>query len=81
MDIMLKRILSLIPDRHGADAAFARSIGYKSGNVIADWRAGRSASYRGKLREIAAVCGVSVERPPLPPTSRFPAAPRNCTLC
>ena len=61
MDIMLKRILSLIPDRHGADAAFARSIGYKSGNVIADWRAGRSASYRGKLREIAAVYGVSVE--------------------
>ena len=61
MDILLKRILSLIPDRHGADAAFARSIGYKSGNVIADWRAGRSASYRGKLREIAAVYGVSVE--------------------
>ena len=24
MDIMLQRILSLIPDRHGADAEFAR---------------------------------------------------------
>lgn len=53
MDIMLQRILSLIPDRHGADAEFARSLGYKSGNVVADWRAGRSGSYRGKLREIA----------------------------
>ncbi len=42
MDIMLQRILSLIPDRHGADAEFARSLGYKSGNVVADWRAGRS---------------------------------------
>ena len=40
MDIMLQRILSLIPDRHGADAEFARSLGYKSGNVVADWRAG-----------------------------------------
>ena len=54
MDIMLQRILSLIPDRHGADAEFARSLGYKSGNVVADWRAGRSGSYRGKLREFAA---------------------------
>ena len=44
MDIMLQRILSLIPDRHGADAEFARSLGYKSGNVVADWRAGRSRS-------------------------------------
>ena len=34
MDIMLQRILSLIPDRHGADAEFARSLGYKSGNVV-----------------------------------------------
>ena len=52
MDIMLKRILSLIPDRHGADAAFARSIGYKSGNVIADWRAGRSAPLSPFLRRL-----------------------------
>ena len=33
MDIMLQRILSLIPDRHGADAEFARSLGYKSGKI------------------------------------------------
>ena len=76
MDIMLQRILSLIPDRHGADAEFARSLGYKSGNVVADWRAGRSGSYRGKLREIAEkynvtvdwLCGNSpqIEKPALP---------------
>ena len=76
MDIMLQRILSLIPDRHGADAEFARSIGYKTGNVVADWRAGRSGSYRGKLREIAEkynvtvdwLCGNSpqIEKPALP---------------
>ena len=70
MDIMLQRILSLIPDRHGADAEFARSIGYKTGNVVADWRAGRSNSYRGKLREIADwLCGHSpqIEKPALQP--------------
>ena len=60
MDIMLQRILSLIPDRHGADAEFARSIGYKTGNVVADWRAGRSNSYRNKLREIADACGAKL---------------------
>ena len=52
MDILLKRILSLIPDRHGADAAFARSIGYKSGNVIADWRAGRFPGIAGETEFI-----------------------------
>ena len=61
MDIMLQRILSLIPDRHGADAEFARSIGYKNGNIIADWRAGRSTSYRGRLQRIAERYGVSVD--------------------
>lgn len=60
----------------GADAEFARSLGYKSGNVVADWRAGRSGSYRGKLREIAEkynvtvdwLCGNSpqIEKPALP---------------
>ena len=61
MDIMLQRILSLIPDRHGADAEFARSIGYKTGNVVADWRAGRSNSYRNKLRDIADRYDVTVD--------------------
>ena len=43
MDIMLERILSLIPKKengdfqHGSQKAFANSIGLKSGNLIADW--------------------------------------------
>ena len=61
MDILLERILSLVPDQHGGDKEFALSIGYKSGNVIADWRAGRSKSYKGKVREISRVYGVSVD--------------------
>ena len=48
MDIMLQRILSLIPDRHGADAEFARSLGYKSGNVVADWRAAPTGESCGR---------------------------------
>lgn len=61
MDILLERILSLVPNRHGGDKEFALSIGYKSGNVIADWRAGRSKSYKGKVQEISRVYGVSVD--------------------
>lgn len=61
MDIVLQRILSLIPDTHGADKEFAISIGYKSGNIIADWRAGRSTSYHGKVPTIAEVYGVSAD--------------------
>ena len=61
MDIMLERILSLVPDHHGGDKEFALSIGYKSGNIIADWRAGRSKSYKGKIREISRVYEVSID--------------------
>ncbi len=61
MDILLERILSLVPSYHGGDKEFALSIGYKSGNVIADWRAGRSKSYKGKVQEISRVYGVSVD--------------------
>ena len=34
---------------------------YKTGNVVADWRAGRSNSYRNKLREIADRYDVTVD--------------------
>ena len=79
MDIMLQRILSLIPERHGADAEFARSLGYKNGNIIADWRAGRSTSYRGRLPQIAERYGVSVDwlcgsSPLVEPPALSPAA-------
>ena len=67
MDITLKRILSLIPKKengdyqHGAQKAFANSIGLKSGNLITDWSKGRSVSYKNYLYEISAKYNVSVE--------------------
>lgn len=67
MDITLERILSLIPRKpdgsyvHGALKEFAESIGLKSGNLISDWQAGRSTSYKKKLHEIAVKYDVSVE--------------------
>lgn len=67
MDIMLERILSLVPKKgngkfqHGALKEFAQSIGLKNGNLVSDWIAGRSRSYQQKLYEIAAVYHVSVE--------------------
>ena len=67
MDIMLERILSLIPKKpngdfqHGALKKFAQSIGLKSGNSVSDWIGNRSKSYEGYLYQIAAVYDVSVE--------------------
>lgn len=67
MDIVLERILSLIPKKengdfmHGAKKAFAISIGFKSGEIISDWIAGRSTSYKGHLQEISKVYGVSID--------------------
>ena len=67
MDITLERILSLIPRKpngqfiHGAKKEFAQNIGMECANLISDWIAGRSCSYRQKLYHIAAVYGVSVE--------------------
>lgn len=67
MDIMLERILSLIPKKengdfqHGSQKAFANSIGLKSGNLISDWIKGRSESYMNYLYEISAKYNVSLE--------------------
>ncbi len=67
MDIMLSRILSLIPTKengdfvHGEKKKFAEKIGLRSGNVISDWMSGRSSSYSNYIYEIAAIYGVSVE--------------------
>lgn len=67
MDIVLERILSLIPKKpdgsfvHGARKEFAQSIGLRSGNVIADWISGRSESYAGYLYQISSVYNVSIE--------------------
>jgi hypothetical protein len=67
MDIMLHRILSLIPRKengdfkHGEQSKFARAIGFKDGHIISDWVAGNSESYRNYLYQIAAKYDVSVE--------------------
>lgn len=67
LDIMLERILSLIPKKengdfkHGAKKEFAIGIGFKSGEIVSDWIAGRSKSYEGYLYQIAALHNVSVE--------------------
>ena len=40
---------------------FAQSIGYDSGDIVSMWINGSSTSYNGKLHEISAKYGVSVE--------------------
>lgn len=86
MDIMLERILSLIPKKengdfqHGALKTFANSIGLKSGNLISDWLKGRSESYKNYIYEVSAKYGVSVDwlkgetdekNPPVPEDERI----------
>ena len=86
MDIMLERILSLIPRKengafqHGALKSFANSIGLKSGNLISDWVNGRSESYRNYIYQISSKHGVSLEwlkgesdekNPPVPEDKRI----------
>lgn len=66
MDIMLERILSLLPRKpdgkyvRGAKKDFAVSIGYDSGDIVSMWINGSSESYKGKLHEIAAKYDVSI---------------------
>ena len=67
MDIMLERILSLIPKKpngdfvHGEKKKFAVGIGFKSGEIVSDWIANRSDSYKNYLYEISQKYDVSVE--------------------
>lgn len=66
MDIMLQRIVSLIPQKpdgnfvHGAKKAFADSLGLPS-NIVAEWIAGRNKSYQRHIHAISNIYGVSVE--------------------
>ena len=66
MDIVLERILSLLPKKpdgkfiRGSKKKFAQSIGYDSGDIVSMWINGSSTSYNGKLHEISAKYGVSV---------------------
>lgn len=65
MDIVLERILSLIPRKpdgkyvHGAKKAFCESIGAPT-NIISEWETEKTRSYRNYLYQIAAQYGVSV---------------------
>jgi len=67
LDIMLERILSLIPKKpngdfvHGEKKKFAVSIGFKSGEIVSDWIAGRSDSYKNYLYEISQKHNVTVD--------------------
>lgn len=66
MDIVLERILSLLPRKddgklvHGAKKEFADKLGIDN-NVITQWTRGASKSYNGYLYQIADVYNVSVE--------------------
>lgn len=65
-DITLVRVLSLIPKnddgtyKHGAKKEFAKSIGYKGGEIVHQWEIGLSTSYLNKIYEISSVHNVSV---------------------
>jgi hypothetical protein len=67
MDIVLERILSLIPKGpdgkyvHGAKTKFAKNLGYNDGAIVAMWENGSSISYNKKLYQIADQYHVSVE--------------------
>ena len=67
MDIVLTRILSLIPKKHdgkfvhGELKEFANKLNLKSGNVVSDWMNGRSTSYTSYVYQIADIYNVSVE--------------------
>ena len=67
MDIVLERILSLIPKGpdgkyvHGEKTKFAKKIGYNDGAIVAMWENGSSISYNKKLYQIAEEYNVSVE--------------------
>lgn len=67
MDIILQRMLSLIPRKdnggfkHGEKKKFAEKIGLKSGNLISDWIAGRSTTYKDYVFWVAYQYNVSPE--------------------
>ena len=66
MDITLERILSLIPRKpdgkyvHGAKKTFCEEIGAPT-NIISEWEAGKTKSYRSYIYAISVKHDVSVE--------------------
>lgn len=60
-DEVLERILFLIGDKHGGALELLRAIDVKAKNVVTEWKAGRSKSYRKYIPKIAAFYGVSAD--------------------
>lgn len=60
MDIMLKRVLSLIGSKRGAKKELAEYIGI-SPNVITAWISGTNESYKKHASKIAEYYGVSMD--------------------
>lgn len=66
MDIMLERMLSLIPKKengkyvHGAKKEFCEAIGAPT-NIVSEWETGKTKSYRNYLYVVSAKYSVSVE--------------------
>lgn len=66
MDIMLERMLSLIPKKengkyvHGAKKEFCEAIGAPT-NIVSEWEAGKTKSYRNYLYVVSAKYNVPVE--------------------
>lgn len=65
MDIMLERMLSLIPKKddgsfvHGEKKKFCLTIGAPT-NIVSEWIAGKTRSYRGYVSTVAEKYNVSV---------------------
>ena len=66
MDILLERMLSLIPKKedgkyiHGAKKIFCEKIGAPT-NIISEWETGKTKSYRNYVHAVAMKYNVSVE--------------------
>lgn len=66
MDILLERMLSLIPKKadgkyvHGAKKVFCEKIGAPT-NIVSEWEAGKTRSYRNYVHAVAMAYNVSVE--------------------
>jgi len=60
MDIMLQRILELIPQKHGSKKELADAVGIPS-NLITDWKAGKNKSYPKYAAQIANFYSVSLD--------------------
>lgn len=57
---MLKRILEIVPKKHGAKKELADAVGFPP-NLLTEWKAGRNKSYPKYAPQIAEFYGVSLD--------------------